>query len=388
MKSIRFEHIEKSYGKNTVIRDLNLEIRSGERVILLGPSGCGKTTTLRMISGLESVTSGNLYMGGEVVNDVDSGDRNVAMVFQNYALFPHMSVYKNIAFGLRTYKLKKDAVREKVSRIMHVLELDGLQDRLPRELSGGQRQRVALARAAVKQADYFLLDEPLSNLDAQLRVQARKELVRLHEMYHPTFVYVTHDQIEAMTIGQKVVLMYRGDIQMADTPYNIYYRPANVFTARFIGSPPMNIVPGRLTGREVLAGDFHIPLTDPWLKRLERYQGQELLLGIRPEEMRLTMNADSEGLRVTPKYIENYGNRLGVYCMLGDAECIASVEQGSGLSFTGRIFLVIPPDKISFFDPKTEENLGYPVEYLPAEGDALWDAEQKLSGNIHKERIH
>lgn len=386
MKSIRFEHIEKSYGKNTVIRDLNLEIRSGERVILLGPSGCGKTTTLRMISGLESITSGSLYMGEKLVNDVDSGDRNVAMVFQNYALFPHMSVYKNIAFGLRTYKLKKDAENEKVTRMMKVLELDGLKDRLPRELSGGQRQRVALARAAVKQADYFLLDEPLSNLDAQLRVQARKELVRLHEMYRPTFVYVTHDQIEAMTIGHRVVLMYRGDVQMADTPYNIYYRPANVFTARFIGSPPMNIMKGKLAGRELLTGGYRIPMADAWLDQLKGYQGKELLMGIRPEEIQVTTgpvkDGDGDGLCVTPKYIENYGNRLGVYFIIGDTECIASVEQGIGADLTDRISLVIRPDKLSFFDPVTEQNLGYPKEYLPVSGTILKDAEQKLTKNV------
>ena len=374
MKSIEFRDVTKSYDKNVVIRDLDLTIESGERVILLGPSGCGKTTTLRMISGLEDITSGDLYMGGKRVNEVESGDRNIAMVFQNYALFPHMTVFQNIAFGLRTYRLPKAEVKTRVAEMVHTLELDGLEERLPRQLSGGQRQRVALARAAVKKADYFLLDEPLSNLDAQLRVQARKELVRLHEMYRPTFVYVTHDQIEAMTIGQKVVLMYKGEVQMCASPYDIYYRPANTFTAKFIGSPPMNLVPARLEGRELVLGEQRLPLAEPWLRQLESRQGGEVILGVRPENIILAENPGEGGLPVMVRYVENYGSKLGVYFDLGGVECIASQEQEVD-AWPGRKMWWRPVyEKLHFFQPETEKNLGYPQEYDTKKSGPLDDA--------------
>ena len=197
MKNIVFENVKKAYGKNVVVEDLCMEVKEGERLILLGPSGCGKSTTLRMIAGLENVTAGNLWMRDQVVNDVPCGERGVSMVFQNYALFPHMSVKNNIIYGLKAHKMDENEIDARLKEVLKMLELEGLEDRKPKELSGGQRQRVALARAVVKRADYFLLDEPLSNLDAQLRMRARKELVKIHEMYHPTLVYVTHDQIEA-----------------------------------------------------------------------------------------------------------------------------------------------------------------------------------------------
>ena len=204
MKNIVFENVKKAYGKNVVVEDLCMEVK-GERLILLGPSGCGKSTTLRMIAGLENVTAGNLWMRDQVVNDVPCGERGVSMVFQNYALFPHMSVKNNIIYGLKAHKMDENEIDARLKEVLKMLELEGLEDRKPKELSGGQRQRVALARAVVKRADYFLLDEPLSNLDAQLRMRARKELVKIHEMYHPTLVYVTHDQIEAMTVGDRIV---------------------------------------------------------------------------------------------------------------------------------------------------------------------------------------
>lgn len=389
MKDIRFEHVSKSFGKTSVISDLNLQIETGERVILLGPSGCGKTTTLRMISGLEDITSGNLYMGGKLVNDVESGDRNIAMVFQNYALFPHMNVFQNIAFGLRTYKLPKEEIKKRVEEIMSVLELTGFEKRLPRQLSGGQRQRVALARAAVKNADYFLLDEPLSNLDAQLRVLARKELVKLHEMNHPTFVYVTHDQIEAMTIGQKVVLMYKGQVQMVDTPYNIYHRPDNVFTARFIGAPPMNIIKVSLEDSALLIGGIKIKINDAWMNLLRRQGSENLLLGIRPEEMQLSDAPGENTVQVSAKYIENYGNRLGIYFDLAGTECIASVEMERGLAMHGKkLYWKVNPEKLSFFDIDTERNIGYPEKYMKKGGKELPEAEKLLSMNRCNDIVH
>lgn len=372
---IVFDHVKKTYGKNVVIPDLNLTIRTGERTILLGPSGCGKTTTLRMISGLEEISEGNLYMGDTVVNDIASGDRNIAMVFQNYALFPHMTVFKNIAFGLRTYNLPKDEIRKRVSEIIHILELDGLEERLPRELSGGQRQRVALARAAVKKAEYFLLDEPLSNLDAQLRTAARKELVKLHEMYGPTFIYVTHDQIEAMTIGQRIILMNKGKIQMQDTPYNIYHRPQNIFTAKFIGSPPMNIAQCECSGNTLRIGDKGFTLSDSWVKQLE---GREAIkLGVRPENTILSKIPLENGIPVTVKYLENHGNKLAAYFNLGDEEFIAMEEQDTVISIGDTMYWQPNFAKLSLFDVKTENNIGYPKEHLTerdAEG-ASWTAE-------------
>lgn len=367
---IRFEHVKKAYGKNVVIPDLNLTIKPHERTILLGPSGCGKTTTLRMIAGLEDITDGSLYMNGTVVNDIQSGDRDIAMVFQNYALFPHMTVFKNIAFGLRTFKLSKDEVRSRVENMMHIMELDGLGERLPRELSGGQRQRVALARASVKNASFFLLDEPLSNLDAQLRTQARKELVKLHELYSPTFIYVTHDQIEAMTIGQNVVLMNKGEIQMQDTPYNIYHRPINVFTARFIGSPPMNIVEMGVDNGSLVSGDIRIPLSEAWLKQIG--DRDRILFGIRPESIQLVPEKSEGAAAVVVKYIENYGNKLGAYFDIGNVEFIAMQEQYSVATVGETAYWAPDYSKMSFFDAETEKNIGYPQEYLTL-ADKGWD---------------
>lgn len=367
---ICFEHVVKKYGKNVVIPDLDLTIKSHERTILLGPSGCGKTTTLRMIAGLEDISDGNLYMDGELVNEVRSGDRNIAMVFQNYALFPHMTVFKNIAFGLRTFKLTKAERKERVENMMHVMELDGLGERLPRELSGGQRQRVALARAAIKNAPFFLLDEPLSNLDAQLRTQARKELVKIHEMYSPTFIYVTHDQIEAMTIGQNVVLMNKGQIQMHDTPYNIYHRPVNVFTARFIGSPPMNIAEMDILDGSISIGQIQIPLSEAWKRKVG--DQKKVLFGIRPEDIQLLSEPVDGAVSVEIKYMENYGNKLGTYFDVGETEFIAMVEQTSGLSVGTKVYWVPNYAKMSFFDVETERNLGYPEEYLTV-ADQNWN---------------
>jgi len=254
VQDIVFNHVEKTYGKTKIIQDLNLTIREGERLVLLGPSGCGKSTTLRMIAGLEEITSGDLIMGGKRVNEVPSGGRNVSMVFQNYALYPHMTVADNITYALRVQKVEKREREERLKNAMNILGLDTYAKRKPRELSGGQRQRVALARALVKRSRYLLLDEPLSNLDAQLRVQARKELVKLHQLYGQTFIYVTHDQIEAMTVGNRIALMEGGVLQMIDTPYRVYNRPANIFVAKFIGSPSTNIMDAEWDGEALWIG--------------------------------------------------------------------------------------------------------------------------------------
>ena len=242
-KEIIFEHVKKVYGKTEVVKDLNLTIHDGERLILLGPSGCGKSTTLRMIAGLEDISSGDLYMNGIRSNDVPCGERGVAMVFQNYALYPHMTVRQNITYGLSVHKMDKVEVENRLNEVLDMLDLADYADRKPKELSGGQRQRVALARAVVKRSPYFLLDEPLSNLDAKLRSDMRTELIQLHDTLKSTFIYVTHDQIEAMTMGTNIVVMNEGRIMQQGTPTEIHNDPNCVFVARFIGDPGMNIIP-------------------------------------------------------------------------------------------------------------------------------------------------
>lgn len=361
MYSIEFKNVSKSFGKTKVIEEINLTIEKGERMILLGPSGCGKSTILRMISGLETITSGDLYLNGELANDIDSGDRSIAMVFQNYALYPHMTIEENVGYGLRVNKMRKPDIKHKVGEAVKVLGLDGLEGRYPKELSGGQRQRVALARALVKSSDFFLLDEPLSNLDAQLRGQARKELVKIHEMYGQTFVYVTHDQIEAMTIGHRIALLNEGVLQMLDTPHNVYHRPANIFTATFIGSPSMNIVNTQLDGRELLLGSNRVELPDMWLKLLHQAEVQKLKMGVRPEDVRLGHEPEGLAVPVTIKYVEDYGNRVGYYFDVGEEEMISIMPE----NMYGRgeeIYWNIRPEKLHFFDGETAVSLGYPDE--------------------------
>lgn len=313
MKEIVFENVCKTYGKNQVIDHLNLTIHPGERLILLGASGCGKSTTLRLVAGLEDITAGTLYMNGQRVNEVPSGERNVSMVFQNYALFPHMTVADNITYGLTIQKLKKEEIKQRLKAALDMLELNGLEGRRPKDLSGGQRQRVALARAVVKRSDLLLLDEPLSNLDAQLRGHARKELVKIHQAYRQTFIYVTHDQVEAMTVGDRIALMHEGHLQMLDTPYNVYHRPANVFTAKFIGSPSMNIFQAHYSDRSVHIGKQAVRLSEFWSARIGQSGCREFYLGIRPEHIRLEREKTDNVFTGTVRYVEEYGNRCGVY---------------------------------------------------------------------------
>src|SRR6185369_6879038 len=245
---IKFQNVTKKFGDSAVVDDLSLEIEDGEFVVLLGPSGCGKTTTLRMLAGLETVTSGDIYVGGERINDVPTQQRDLAMVFQSYALYPHMTIAENIAYPLRVRKLDRDERENRVSRVARMLEIEALLQRRPRQLSGGERQRVALARAIVREPRAYLMDEPLSNLDARLRVQMRGELKRLQHELRTTTIYVTHDQAEAMTLASRVAVMNKGRVQQFDTPLNIYNQPANRFVAEFVGSPSMNFIDGRIEG--------------------------------------------------------------------------------------------------------------------------------------------
>ncbi|GFI11265.1 sn-glycerol-3-phosphate import ATP-binding protein UgpC [Lachnospiraceae bacterium] len=358
MKNIVFDHVVKAYGGTQVVKDLNIEIKEGERLILLGPSGCGKSTTLRMIAGLENVTDGSIYMNGERVNDIPCGKRNVSMVFQNYALFPHMTVEQNITYGLKANKMDSMEIKSRLKEVIKMLELEGLEQRKPKDLSGGQRQRVALARAVVKRADYFLLDEPLSNLDAQLRLRARKELVKIHKMYNPTLIYVTHDQVEAMTVGERIALMHEGILQMVDTPSNIYNRPSNIFTARFIGSPPMNILEvNYLEGNLIIEGE-KIKLPDVWCRQVKEHGKEKLYFGIRPEDISISRCA-GKGIDGIVSYIEDYGNKRCVFVDIGKSEI--AVVSDCDIPSPGETVSMIPNfDKIHIFDRITGNSIGYP----------------------------
>lgn len=354
MNEIVFKNVCKNYGNVEVIKNLNLTIPSGQRLVLLGPSGCGKSTTLRMIAGLESITSGDLFMGGERVNDLEPGDRNVAMVFQNYALYPHMTVGKNICFGMQISKVPKEEQEKRLKEALEILGLEPFRDRLPRELSGGQRQRVALARAIVKQSPYFLLDEPLSNLDAQLRTTARAELVKIHEVYQPTFVYVTHDQVEAMTIGHQIALMNENVIQQMDTPDVIYNRPVNTFVGKFIGSPSMNIVTARLDGGRIYLGETSAPVPEPWLEKLEGRT--EVKFGLRPEHVQLSEKEGDFPCQVI--YVENHGSRKCISFQVGKESYYMMTE--ADFETHDQMWLHINWRRAHFFDAQTQRNVGYP----------------------------
>jgi sn-glycerol 3-phosphate transport system ATP-binding protein/multiple sugar transport system ATP-binding protein len=311
MNGIIFENVCKSYGETTVVQNLNLTVQEGERLILLGPSGCGKTTTLRMVAGLEKITAGTLKMGGKIVNTVAPGARNIAMVFQNYALYPHMTIWENITFGLAIRSIPKEEIKIRTEKALEILNLSGYEQRKPHELSGGQKQRVALCRSLVKQAPYFLLDEPLSNLDAQLRLQARTELVKIHELYRPTLIYVTHDQVEAMTVGQRIAIMNQGILQQLDTPDIIYQHPANIFVASFIGSPPMNLLEGHVKDGGLWIAGNRLEPPAQWKTLLAEHH--ELWIGIRPEQCYLS---DAPLVHGQIEFVEHLGSQRCIHVRL------------------------------------------------------------------------
>lgn len=358
MNGIVFENVSKYYGDTMVVKNLALHIQESERLILLGPSGCGKTTTLRMIAGLETITDGVLRMGGRVMNDVEPGERGVAMVFQNYALYPHMTVWENVAFGLALQKVPQAEIKARVTKALETLNLTGYAQRKPGELSGGQKQRVALARALVKQAPYFLLDEPLSNLDAQLRLQARTELVNIHRIYRPTFVYVTHDQTEAMTIGHRIAILNQGALQQLDTPEVIYQYPANTFVASFIGAPPMNLIPAEYRDGAVWVENRRTSVPAEWLALLSACRG--LWLGIRPEHCRLS---DNPMLLGRTEFVEHLGPQRCVHLSLPQSGqrvlCLLSSEEplpeaATGISFSWQ--------HVNVFTQTDGKNIGHPYQ--------------------------
>jgi ABC-type sugar transport systems, ATPase components len=361
MASLSLRHIYKIYqGNVTAVKDFNLEIEDKEFVVFVGPSGCGKSTTLRMIAGLEEISQGELYIGDRLVNDVAPKDRDIAMVFQNYALYPHMSVYDNMAFGLKLRKVPKAEIEKKVKEAARVLDIEHLLERKPKALSGGQRQRVALGRAIVREPMVFLLDEPLSNLDAKLRAQMRTEISKLHKKLQTTFIYVTHDQTEAMTMGTRIVVMKDGIIQQVDTPQYIYDHPGNIFVAGFIGSPQMNFVDAKLQevgGKvNVIFGDDTLTLPEDRAAILKEkgYVGKDVIMGIRPEDLDEALASDTEVIEATVEVTELMGAETYIYLTKGKANFVARVNGTSKAKPTDKLKVSFATDKIHIFDKETE----------------------------------
>ena len=356
--NVSFINVSKSFGQTVVVDDLTLSTEDGEFVVLLGPSGCGKTTTLRMLAGLEEATAGDIMIGTERVNDVPTQRRDVAMVFQSYALYPHMTIAENIAYPLRVRKIPRDEIEQRVSRVAGMLEIDGLLARRPRELSGGERQRVALARAVVREPRVYLMDEPLSNLDAKLRVQMRGELKRLQHELGTTTVYVTHDQSEAMTLAHRVAVMRAGRLQQFDTPLNIYNRPANRFVAEFVGSPAMNFIDGeRDAGSRVFAGGgLALPLGDA---QLDVTDGRgRVTLGVRPEHVHVSAGP-RDGWTLAQVYVtELMGNETFVFLRLpGGEKIIARAAADFRAEQESPAWVRFETDRAVFFDADTGERI-------------------------------
>jgi multiple sugar transport system ATP-binding protein len=360
MARVAMRSLNKKYDEVHAVIDVNLDIRDKEFVVLVGPSGCGKTTTLRMVAGLESITSGNISIDEKVINELPPMDRDIAMVFQNYALYPHMSVYDNMAFGLKMRKFEKPEIAKRVQEAAEILGIQELLKRKPRQLSGGQRQRVALGRAIVRHPQVFLFDEPLSNLDAKLRVQMRVELKKLHERLGTTAIYVTHDQVEAMTLGDRVVVMRDGRVQQVGDPLELYNQPVNLFVAGFIGSPAMNFAEVRVAAENgslwAESEGIRIKVPEPIAPRLGAYAGKQLTLGVRPEDLRIAGDADPKDLSfdVAVEVIERLGSEILLDVAVGQTTMVAAVEPTVAARVHEQLRLVVNPNRLHFFDNETE----------------------------------
>ena len=368
MASVTLKNVYKVYtGNVTAVSDFSLEIKDKEFVILVGPSGCGKSTTLRMIAGLEEITKGELYIGDTLANDIAPKDRDIAMVFQNYALYPHMTVFDNMAFGLKLRKVPKDEIKRRVEEAAKILDISHLLDRKPKALSGGQRQRVALGRAIVRNPKVFLLDEPLSNLDAKLRAQMRTEISKLHQRLGTTFIYVTHDQTEAMTMGDRIVVMKDGFIQQVDTPQNLYDYPVNEFVAGFMGSPQMNFIDGTLekTGADYVFhfGQYGVKIPGEKNKDdvLKDYVGKSVLMGIRPEnvhdEPEFVSKATDGIVEADVEVTELMGAETYLYLSCEGNPVTARVDPTSTAKTGDRIKIALDVEKIHLFDKETEKTI-------------------------------
>lgn len=365
MAGLQLKNIEKKYANGFVaVSDFNLEIEDKEFIIFVGPSGCGKSTTLRMIAGLEEISGGELLIGEKLMNDVAPKDRDIAMVFQNYALYPHMTVYDNMAFGLKLRKTPKSEIDKRVQEAAKMLELEPLLDRKPKMLSGGQRQRVAMGRAIVREPKVFLMDEPLSNLDAKLRVQMRTVIAKLHQRLQTTFVYVTHDQTEAMTLGTRIVVLKDGVIQQVDSPQNLYYKPQNLFVAGFIGSPQMNFIDTKVVetseGINLEFGEYKIKLPESKAKVLvdSGYIDKEVILGIRPEDLHdepsFISASPNSVIECNIEVTEMLGAEIFLYLKLNDKTFTARVDPRNTSKAGDKINIAIDTNKIHVFDKETE----------------------------------
>ena len=362
MAGVTFRDIAKRYGDVSIIEGLNLDIKDREFMVLVGPSGCGKSTALRMIAGLEEISGGSLSIGDRVVNDLPPKDRDVAMVFQNYALYPHMTVRENMEFGLKIRKTPKEDITRMVDEAAKLLAIDHLLDRKPKQLSGGQRQRVALGRAIVRKPAVFLFDEPLSNLDAKLRVQMRAEIKKLQQRLQVTSVYVTHDQIEAMTMGHRIAVMKEGKLQQVGTPLDVYDRPANLFVAQFIGTPPMNFLKGKLEqdGARVVGAAFSLPIPQSLRPATQGRAGEEVVVGIRPEHLHQHAPSDrgpTTELRIPVELVEPVGDQVVVHGKLGEDSLVFKLDPHDAPETGQTIPVLVQLDALHLFDGKTEKRL-------------------------------
>ncbi len=364
MATVALKNVTKVYANNVIaVNNIGLEVEDKEFVVLVGPSGCGKSTTLRMIAGLEQVTQGEISIGGQLVNDLPARDRDIAMVFQNYALYPHMTTYENMAFGLKLRHYPKKEIERRVQEAAEILGIAGFLKRRPKELSGGERQRVALGRAIVRKPKVFLFDEPLSNLDAKLRVQMRTELIKLHNRLQSTMIYVTHDQVEALTLGERIVVMKDGTIHQIGHPINVYENPSNKFVASFIGSPPMNFLQGKITAQN---GDYYfvdkgvkLRILQPNSDRIVSYTDRNVIFGIRPEDIYDRIFAQDARpeytVTATVEVVAPMGSEIYLYLNAGRNSFVARVNNQDTAKSNQDLQVVFDMSKAHFFDPVTEE---------------------------------
>ncbi len=363
MARVAFENVVKKFGDVIAVNNLNIDVADKEFLVLVGPSGCGKTTALRCLAGLEEITEGTIRIGDRVVNDIAPKDRDIAMVFQSYALYPHLSVFDNMAFGLKLRKVPKDEIKRRVGEAADKLGIQELLDRKPRQLSGGQRQRVAVGRAIVREPKVFLFDEPLSNLDAKLRIAMRAEISKLHQSLQTTFIYVTHDQMEAMTMATRIAVINKGILQQLDTPQNLYDRPNNLFVAGFIGTPAMNFFPGKLrkdNGQLIVdTGDFAVAVPPKRAKTFENYAGKDIIFGLRPENIHdinfKPQNIDAANVAVKVDLTELMGNEIFLYMVSGKNTFVARVDPRSQLRIGQQAEVAFDMDSFHIFDAATEE---------------------------------
>jgi multiple sugar transport system ATP-binding protein len=365
--SVTFNHVYKLFDDTAAVEDLTIEVEDKEFLVFVGPSGCGKSTSLRMLAGLEEISEGEVLIGDRVVNNVAPKDRDVAMVFQSYALYPHMTVYDNMAFGLKLRKTPKKIIDERVTEAARELGIDHLLDRRPRQLSGGQRQRVAVGRAIVREPAVFLMDEPLSNLDAKLRVEARSFISKLHRRLETTFIYVTHDQVEAMTMGTRICVLNAGRLQQIDSPFNLYHNPHNVFVAGFIGSPSMNFFDATLKpdGDNLIidAGAFSLKVPANKAKPFMSHSGKDVVLGVRPEDIHdsqyLPQGITPANISSNIEVIEQMGNEMIIYLETGGKSFIARTDPRTAAQVGGTLDVTINLDNMHIFDKDTELSLAY-----------------------------